>query len=624
VSRGAQAGAVVEQAGAATTKAAGAPGRGGRGWWLGVALAAAVAWALLTWPLALHLDGIWFVAGDRSTAGQPHFATRPGAFTSGDVLQNVFIDAVVVDNARALREPYLDLREGAAGPRPLRTTSLNLPWTVVVGVLWPLAGLVPAYNATLALSTVATALAAFGLLRRHTRWPLLAAAGALLYAASPNRTFQLSAHFNAVMWWAFPAACWAWEVMLDRFGGTARAAAGPEPPGGAERARRVPAVRGRSWGWPALALAAVVLTVGVSGEYHLTLYLAGLLSFLVAWEVAGALLGRRPPPWPLAAAALAAVAVAAGYVLVVFARVFRGTVGGGNGRWQEVVLYAPRSLVALVHKELGEAGEGMVYVGVALLAAALAGAVVAVARRGPALPYAALLLPLVPLTFGPAVRIGPLDLYRLAFEHLPLLSFQRVPQRLMVVTALVLVVLAVVAADRLAGPALAAAGRGRARRLVAAALALATVAVLADYRVTRNVIEPGYGDNRVVTALRSAGDRAGPVLGLPVLSRTTTWNSATTYLAALARRRTLNAYNQTWAPWLDERLARLDPLNRGVADPAALAILRATGTRQVVVIDEPRAFPPGAWRRTIDALVGSGRFRLAAEDGPVALLEVTG
>src|SRR4029450_10136041 len=148
----------------------------------------------------------------------------------GDHLQNVFIQSVIVDNALALRSPYLDLREGAAGPAPLKTTSLDLPWTALLAVTWPLVGLVPAYNLSLALASVATGLAAFAWLRRHTRWPrlaadgppasrrppprrrvsarpprptrwpLLAATGALAYACPPHRMFQLTSHFNAVMW----------------------------------------------------------------------------------------------------------------------------------------------------------------------------------------------------------------------------------------------------------------------------------------------------------------------------------------------------------------------------------------------------------------------------------------
>ena len=85
-----------------------------------------------------------------------------------------------------------------------------------MGLLWPLLGLVAAYNVTLMLSSVATTLAAFGLLRRHTRWQLLATAGALVYAYSPRRMFHLSHHFNGVLWWAFPAALWAFEVALER------------------------------------------------------------------------------------------------------------------------------------------------------------------------------------------------------------------------------------------------------------------------------------------------------------------------------------------------------------------------------------------------------------------------
>jgi hypothetical protein len=167
---------------------------------------------------------------------------------------------------------------------------------------------------------------------------------------------------------------------------------------------------------------------------------------------------------------------------------------------------------------------------------------------------------------------------------------------------------------------------GRRRALVAAGvvLCLATVALLADYRVSTNRLEPDRADNRVVAALRAAGDGAGPVLGVPILAQAVTWNSSSTYLGAQSRRRVLNAYNQTPAPWQAERVARLDPLNRGQADPAALEVLRQTGTRQVVVIDEPRVFAPGEWQATVDRLVASGRFRLVARDGPLALLELTG
>jgi hypothetical protein len=167
-------------------------------------------------------------------------------------------------------------------------------------------------------------------------------------------------------------------------------------------------------------------------------------------------------------------------------------------------------------------------------------------------------------------------------------------------------------------------GRVEARRLAAAGLVLATVLLLADYRVSENLLQPGLAGNKVVAAMRSAGDQAGPVLGLPALKPQVTWNSASTYLAAQSRRRVLNAYNQTPVRWLDERMERLEPLNRGVADPVALEVLRTTGTRQVLVVDEARVFASGEWEQTVRGLVRSGRFRLVERDGPLALLEVVG
>jgi hypothetical protein len=571
--------------------------RGRAATWAGVALAGLAAFVVLTWPLALHPDHFWTMAGNRGVAAEPNFVKRPGGMHGGDHLQNVFIQSVVVDNVRALRSPYLDLREGAAGPSPLRTTSLDVPWTALLAVAWPLVGLVPAYNLALALASVATVVAAFGWLRRHTRWPLLAAAGALAYAFTPNRMFQLTSHFNAVMWWAFPAALVAFEVMMER--------------------RRA----GRPWGWPAAGLAAVTLTVAASGEFHLILYLTGLLTYLAVWTLVAGLARRQAVPWGPLAAVAATVGVACGYVLAAFHAVFQGSVAGENGSWQQVVLYSPASVWAMTRKSFGTQGEGLIYIGLPLLVLAALGLVAVLVRRRAVLAYAVLAVPLVMLTYGARAQIAGVRVYRLLFDHLPFLSLQRVPERLMVVTALVLVLLAVTALD-VAGELLA----GRGRVLVAAALVLsvATVALLADYRVSRNRLEPGRADNQVVAALRAAGDGAGPVLGVPMLGQSVTWNSVSTYLGAQSRRRVLNAYNQTPAPWQAERVARLEPLNHGRADPAALKVLRQTGTRQVVVVDEPRVFAPGEWQATVDGLVASGRFRLVAQDGPLALLELTG
>jgi hypothetical protein len=69
-------------------------------------------------------------------------------------------------------------------------------------------------------------------------------------------------------------------------------------------------------------------------------------------------------------------------------------------------------------------------------------------------------------------------------------------------------------------------------------------------------------------------------------------------------------------------VAVLEPLNRGQVTPAALEVLRRTGTRQVVVVAEPRVYGPGRWRAAIDGLVASGRFAQVAVDGPLALLRL--
>ena len=69
-------------------------------------------------------------------------------------------------------------------------------------------------------------------------------------------------------------------------------------------------------------------------------------------------------------------------------------------------------------------------------------------------------------------------------------------------------------------------------------------------------------------------------------------------------------------------MRQLDPIGAGRVGPAAVAVLRATGTTQLVVINEPHTYEPGRWRTVIDRLVASGHFRLVTTDGPFALLEV--
>jgi hypothetical protein len=589
------------------------------GWWL-LAFAVATAVSLtLTWPLALHPGQRWLVRLPGPRPGQ--FGAPPaGTFSANDSLQTMHVNRVVIDDVLHLREPYLDLVSGVAGPEPLRTTSLDVPWTAVQAPLLPLVGLVAAYNAVLVLASVLTVLCAFGLLRRHTRWPLLALAGALAYAFVPGRMFQLSLHFNAVMWWAFPAAAWALEAMLERHRS------------------------GRRWRAPALWLVLVTLTVGLSGEYHHSLYLSGMLGFLVVWRLVEAAVRRTPVPLGPGVLALVAVAVTDAYVLASFRWVFGSGVAGTNGSYDEVVRYAPRGLLAIVHKNVGELGEGLVYLGWPVTLLALAGGVaVLLRRRGGVAPYAVLAVPVLFLTFGPAADLALQRVlagvglphgvapYRFLFDTVPFLELQRVTARMLVLAALLLVLLAVVALDAAAGWAARRWGPdGRSprsgrplRALATLALVLGTAWLVNDYRMLRTVLRPAETDNQVTVALRSAGDRAGPFLGLPVHGPTVPWNAASTYLASQSRRRTLNAYNQSPMDWLEARAAALEPLNRGRVDDAALAVLRATGTRQVVVVNEPHVYPCcRAWREVVDGLVASGRFRLVVDDPPFALLEL--
>ena len=162
-------------------------------------MASLAAFVVLTWPLALHPDHFWTMAGNRGVAAEPNFVNRPGGMHGGDHLQNVFIQSVVVDNVRALRSPYLDLREGAAGPTPLKTTSLDLPWTALLALLWPVTGLQAAYNAGLLLSSVATGVAASSRSALLLRFSTVTWLPAMLLLISLARV-NLADHHKKVIW----------------------------------------------------------------------------------------------------------------------------------------------------------------------------------------------------------------------------------------------------------------------------------------------------------------------------------------------------------------------------------------------------------------------------------------
>jgi hypothetical protein len=137
------------------------------------------------------------------------------------------------------------------------------------------------------------------------------------------------------------------------------------------------------------------------------------------------------------------------------------------------------------------------------------------------------------------------------------------------------------------------------------------------------VLRPSETGNQVVAALKASGDQDGPFLGLPIYGPTYPWNAASTYLASQTGRKTLNAYNQSPSSWLESRANALTPLTWGQVDAATLSLLRSTGTRQVVVMDEPHIYCCGtSWREVVTALAASGHFRLVVQDPPFALLEL--
>ena len=319
------------------------------------------------------------MAGNRGVAAEPNFVARPGGMHGGDHLQNVFIQSVVVDNVRALRSPYLDLREGIPG-RPLKTTSLDVPWTALLAVAWPLVGLVPTTWPSPSPRWPPGWPRSPGC--AATRWQLLAAAGALAYAFTPHRMFQLTSHFNAVMWWAFPAALLAFEVMVGR----RRAEEAVGVAGG--RAGRGHPDRGRQRRVPPHPVPDRAARV------------PGRLD-------AGGRPGR-PARRALGAAGRGRGHARGGLRLCPAGLPGRVQgVGGGRERgWQQVVLYSPASVWAMVRKTFGTQGEGLIYVGWPLLVLAGIGLVAVVAGGGRRLAYAVLAVPLVLLTYGARANVA--------------------------------------------------------------------------------------------------------------------------------------------------------------------------------------------------------------------------
>ena len=222
----------------ATGPAPGPPARGRSARllaWVAVALASLAAWVAPTWPLAIQMDRIWTVSALFTWPGTlPSAATTCRTRSSSRWWSTTFVSCAT---------RTWTCREGAAGPVPLKTPPWMCPGRPGGPALAP-AGSRPPTTPPWSLSSVATGLAAFAWLRRHTRWQLLAAAGALAYACAPHRMFQLTGHFNAVMWWAFPPA-----LGRSSHGGVPpeRASAGAWPApgrgrggGGRGRRRRVP------------------------------------------------------------------------------------------------------------------------------------------------------------------------------------------------------------------------------------------------------------------------------------------------------------------------------------------------------------------------------------------------
>lgn len=320
------------------------------------------------------------------------------------------------------------------------TTGSHLPWEdpfqfAASGEVtrqpfgWPLvlvslpvglvAGAVAAYNTLVVAAFVAAALATAGLARVLGTSRSAAAVAGFAYAFAPFRLVQGTAHVNALLAFLLPLTL----VFVER------ALHGDE-----RRARRC--------GW---AAAVCHVSLLAAGELHLAVFAAALVPAYVLVRLPG-VTGAR-----LRLLVLPAVALAVGTAVVAglqWAFVLEPSVAGGGRTIEEAASFGPR-LGDLWRRSVDwDTFERYAYPSLAVVVLAVAGAVAALRGGGRRLLGLGLLACAVVVT-GFSLLPGLVghpwlqDVYR----AVPLLSFSRVPGRILIVSALCLAVLAAFAVD---------------------------------------------------------------------------------------------------------------------------------------------------------------------------------
>lgn len=379
------------------------------------------------WPLlyaGLVLVAAVVVIGPSALAWDDAFmawpVTFPASIAPGDHLQMSYY-LWLWEHALATLDhlPWFDPFQFAAGGHA-SAQPFGWPLVLVSLPVGLLAGPVAAYNALVAVGFLGSAGATYALARRLGTSPAAAAVAGFAFAFAPFRVVQATVHVNALLAPLFPLLVYC-----------------------AERALRDEDARSsRRAAW---ATVAVQVSIMASGELHLAVFATALLAFYVALRASGA------PPGRLRNLAVPGVVLVAGTGIVaglMYVFVLEPSVAGGGRTLDEAARFAPR-LGDIVHRGVRWPNlERYAYPGLVTGGLAVVGAIAGWRTSGRRLLGAGLVaLAVVPLGLALAPGLEGHPLVQQAYRAVPMLSFSRVPGRILIVTALALAVLTALAVD---------------------------------------------------------------------------------------------------------------------------------------------------------------------------------
>lgn len=341
---------------------------------------------------------------------------------------------------------------------------------------------------------------------------------------------------------------------------------------------------------------------------------------------------RRRPAWPLGTGApLIPLGVGWGLglaaMLILKSRTMDASIAGAGRSLGEVKLFAPR-LADLFH--LGGAhSEQIVYLGLVLLALALAGLILLAGGRPAdskggmlASLWAALGLLAGLLSLGP--NLPQLPLYDVLYRHLPFFNYPRVPGRLVIFTVIMLALLGGWALRELARPLYRRRGAVWALGLLLSALIVWDLWPPARTGICL-IPPPGRLEAAVRAALPEGPHDPQRLLGLPIWPGDSHQSSAYEFLVTRTRARLVNGYSPLVPrAYVSQVFFPLYPLDFGQVGSESLRTLQRLKVGLVAFYSDEEVytrkvspFPPDLARRRLQA---SGVFKPLLQAGNVFLL----